>query len=91
MNCVQECVDFFKTCFGQGLDLSDSVIDHCCKLLPFIHILFGRQVEFIEDDFTNFDDLLMCQLKVLIRNWHPEIRVDQIRQPIYILITDNWG
>ena len=78
MNSVQESVYLLKTCFCQSLDLCDSIINHRCKFLPLIDILFRGQIELIKDNFTHFDYLFVSQLEIFVCYRHFEIRVDQV-------------
>ncbi len=89
MNSVQESVYLFQTCFRQSFNLCDSVIDHGCKFLPLIDILFRGQIELVKDNFTDLDDLFVSQLEIFVCYRHFEIRIDQVCQPVDILITDN--
>ena len=86
---VEEGVHLLEARFRQRLDLADTFINHSSKLLPFIRILLRRQVELVEENLAHLDDLLVAKLKVLVRNRHAEITINEICQPIHILIVYN--
>ena len=59
MHCVQESVDFFQACLCQCFNLTDSIVNHSCQLMPLIRVLLRRKVEFVEDDLADLDNLLV--------------------------------
>ena len=53
--------------------MTDSLVDHSSQLTTLICIFLGCQVEFKEDDFDDFQKLLMGQLEVFVSYRHLEV------------------
>ena len=73
VNRVKERIDLLKTCLRQGLNLSNALVDHGCKLLPLIGVLLRRKVEFVEKNLAHLDDLLVRELEVFVGDGHFEV------------------
>jgi len=73
---VQERVYLLKVRLCQFLNCSDAIVDHCGQLSSLISVLLGVEIEFVKQDFADFDDLLVTQLEVLVCHRHLEVRID---------------
>lgn len=59
MDRVKERIDLLKTCLRQCLNLSDALINHSCKLLSLIGVLFCGKIEFVKKNLAYLDYLLV--------------------------------